>query len=90
MITTVLKTDIGLLRSENQDACGETDLQLGKLVVVCDGVGGYLGGAKAAQLAVKAVLKYFSNCTKNQLTSTPPTELFRQAFNAAQKDLYLI
>lgn len=44
------RTDLGLVRSENQDAC-DADMERG-LFLVCDGMGGERGGAVAAQAVV--------------------------------------
>ncbi len=44
------RTNQGLVRSENQDAC-EADMERG-LFLVCDGMGGERGGAVAAQAVV--------------------------------------
>jgi protein phosphatase len=54
-ITSAAQTDIGLVRSENEDRllCAD-DL---RLYAVADGIGGLPGGAEAAETAVSALLK---------------------------------
>jgi PPM family protein phosphatase len=52
-------TDVGQVRSINQDAEGHKILEHGEIFVVCDGIGGYAGGEIASKLAVKAILDYF-------------------------------
>ena len=42
-------------RDENQDACAVIEGARGIVAVVCDGLGGHVGGAEAAEAAVKAV-----------------------------------
>ncbi len=55
-LTTAAQTDIGLVRSENEDRllCAD-DL---RLYAVADGIGGLPGGAEAAQLAVTTLLRH--------------------------------
>ena len=49
-------TDIGNVRSENQDRVGWCDTAHGLAVTLADGMGGGVGGGEAAQAAVAAVL----------------------------------
>ena len=55
LLTSAAQTDIGLVRSENEDRllCAD-DL---RLYAVADGIGGLPGGAEAAQTAITALLK---------------------------------
>lgn len=61
-------TDIGRLRSDNQDAYGISPSEVsadigskGRLFVVADGMGGHRGGKVASELAVKTISeRYFS------------------------------
>lgn len=87
MVKTYLKTDIGLRRSENQDALGERDLALGKIVVVCDGMGGHYGGFQAANLATHAILQFFEEASLKYLQEETAETLFSQAIVKASQAL---
>lgn len=48
------RTDVGMLRHENQDAFGIFPLKDAVLAVLCDGMGGEAGGKAAAEICVSA------------------------------------
>lgn len=53
-------TDRGLKRAANEDWLGEKKTPNGWVAVVCDGMGGHVGGATASHIAVEAILDFLS------------------------------
>ncbi|MGH7735890.1 MAG: PP2C family protein-serine/threonine phosphatase, partial [Gemmatimonadales bacterium] len=47
--------DRGIVREENQDRVRHVSTNLGELVIVADGIGGYRGGAVASQMVVDTI-----------------------------------
>ena len=59
------RSDVGQERDENQDAYGFAESESLWLFTVCDGLGGYAGGATASRMAVSA-LSRVSRVTKGR------------------------
>ena len=58
------KTVVGLVRKANEDCIGQITTPNKSninLRIVCDGMGGHVGGAKASNIAVKSISEYFLN-----------------------------
>jgi protein phosphatase len=83
-------SDIGLVRSENQDSFGKYPIGVmdiysgkGQLFIIADGMGGHAGGKIASRLAVDTISKvYFSAEDLNT------SEAVRNAIDQANKRIY--
>lgn len=53
-------SDVGLVREVNEDRCDAVITPNGYLFVVCDGMGGHVGGATASKIAVRSIVSYLS------------------------------
>ena len=52
-------TVTGQVRKANEDSCGFSTVPNGDLFVVCDGMGGHVGGATASKIAVEHIIQHF-------------------------------
>jgi len=83
------QSDVGLQRSENQDAFGKfpgdtnrLSYKKGQLFIVADGMGGHQRGREASELAVRTICDYLE-------TSTDPIPLnLKRAFEAANTAIH--
>ena len=84
------KTDIGKMRSMNQDciyASSENDSV--KLYILADGMGGYNGGEIASNLAVESVKSYVKNYFASiQLDRESILKFLKEAMEYANKVVY--
>ncbi|MGN0033986.1 MAG: Stp1/IreP family PP2C-type Ser/Thr phosphatase [Candidatus Limimorpha sp.] len=55
------KTDVGRKRAANEDNMYNTITQNGLVSVVCDGMGGHVGGATASTIAVSTIIENLNN-----------------------------
>lgn len=76
-------TNVGLVRKANEDAYGDELTPNGHVFVVCDGMGGHVGGAKASGLAVVGILEFFQNHL-----SANPSQLIADAIKFANTQVH--
>lgn len=83
-------TDVGLKREQNEDALllAEATIPDGRpvgLYVVADGLGGHQGGEVASQLAIDAILNYFTQQPPTPGGGAPFEDWLKQAAYAANR-----
>ena len=54
------RTDVGRKRPANEDSMSQAVTQNGLVAVVCDGMGGHVGGAIASKIAVTTIIEHLS------------------------------
>jgi len=73
-------THVGQVRQANEDYYGNFETKNGYIFLVCDGMGGHVGGTKAAQIAVQTI----KDCLQ-QIDYPNPCDALSQAIVAANK-----
>lgn len=73
-------TDVGRKRAANEDYMGSFDTCNGLISVVCDGMGGHVGGATASHIAVDTIHKFMEEQYCND-----PREAIGMAIEMANK-----
>lgn len=83
------KTDIGVVRHQNQDAYSAGELPGGVAwAVVCDGMGGANGGDIASTTAVKVISSRISKAFRGGMSASSIHAMLESAINAANISVY--
>lgn len=83
------KTDVGKVRSSNQDSYAAGELPNGVAwAVVCDGMGGAAGGNVASSVAVKMISEKITSTYRDGMSSQSIKNMLISAINAANVSIY--
>ena len=85
----IAATDVGLVRKVNEDNYGLAQTVNGDLFVVCDGMGGHVGGAIASKIAVDSIINFFKNQKYDDIKTALNDSLCQantEIFNKSQND----
>ncbi len=81
--TSKLITNVGKVRAANEDNMGEAVTPNGHLFVVCDGMGGHVGGATASSIAVTSIIEFFQREVYDN-----PIQAIDHALSFANEQIY--
>ena len=77
-------TDVGKIRTANEDSMGDLIVDGGYVLIVADGMGGYRGGAIASNLVIEAIEEYFLDAK-----IANPDDMTKEAILMANERIYL-
>ncbi len=83
------QTDIGLVRSSNQDSFKTGEFESGTVwAVLCDGMGGASGGDIASKMAVELISERIIEYYKDDMKTSSVSNLLESAINFANIKIY--
>ncbi|MDR0914531.1 MAG: Stp1/IreP family PP2C-type Ser/Thr phosphatase [Oscillospiraceae bacterium] len=83
------KSDIGIVRTENQDSFGYNVITPDcAWALVCDGMGGANGGSTASTMAVKVITDAINNGYSDEMSQSKLSDFLIEAVAAANKEVF--